>query len=287
MKQGLLRCMTWLVVVPAFPLGAQQPSERASLERLRDSLARIADSVALKRLEAAMIDVAKRDRADPMIHLRLGFIAYRLGELGGKSHFDDAAGEFEWSAELRPQWPYPWYGAGLAELALGEHQVIAIENLRQVLGKDYLSKAARAFAKAAEADPAFADATVDLARAALAQRIGPRLDLALRAVREAATSPAGQQPSLQLARGRVERAVGNADSALAAFQAYLAFGGDSGIGLLETARTSYFAHRPEAGLRAYYAGARASARACHRLRPSSLEQPAGVELPDRDDGTHR
>ena len=33
---------------------------------------------------------------------------------------------------------------------------------------------------------------------------------------------------IQLARGRVERAVGNSDSALAAFQVYLAVGGDSG-----------------------------------------------------------
>jgi GWxTD domain-containing protein len=258
-RSAWIWCAAWLAAAGTWSLGAQEPAERASLEHLRDSLAHVADSSALQRLEAATIARAKRDRSDPMIHLRLGFIAYRLGELAGKSHFDDAAGEFEWSAELRPQWPYPWYGAGLAELALGEHHVIAIENLRQALGKDYLSKAARDFARAAEADPAFAQATVDLARAALAQRVAPRLDLALRAVREAATSPAGRQPALQLARGRVERAVGNADSALAAFQAFLAQGGDSGVGLFETARTCYFAHRPDDGLRAYYAGARVSA----------------------------
>jgi len=260
----------WLALAPRVSLGAQDPSDRLALEQLRDSLAGVADSVALRRLEAVTIAVAKRHRDDPMTHLRLGFIGYRLGEIAGKSHWDDAAGEFEWAAELRPAWPYPWYGDGLAELALGEHSVIGVENLRQVLGKDYLSKATRAFARAVAADPAFADATVDLARAALNQRIGPRLDLALSAVRAAASSPAGRQPLLQLARGRVERAVGNADSALAAFKAYLAVGGDSGVGHLELARTLYFAHQPAEGLRAYYAGARASTASAAALYRSDL-----------------
>jgi GWxTD domain-containing protein len=242
-------------------LGAQDAPDRRALEQLRDSLATAADTASLKRLEKATIEVAKRTRDDPLIHLRLGFIAYRLGELSGKSHLDDAAGEFEWAAELRPSWPYPWYGDGLAELALGEHGAIALENLRQVLGKDYLSLAARAFARAAEADPAFAQATVDLVRTALAQRIGPRLDLALRAVREAAASPAQRNPAIQLARGRVERAAGHADSALAAFHAYLAVGGDSGVALLEQARTFYFIHEPDSGSAAYFAGAARSASA--------------------------
>src|SRR5439155_300869 len=92
-------------------------------------------------VEAATIQVAKQQRNDPLIHCRLGFIAYRLGEVANsKAHYDDAAGEFEWAGELRPDWPYAWYGLGLAELAQGEHAVIAIENLRQQLGKDYLSK---------------------------------------------------------------------------------------------------------------------------------------------------
>ncbi len=124
---------------------AQAPAERADLERLRDSLGTATDSVSLKRLEAATIEVAKRDRDNPLIHLRLGFVAYRLGEVAkSKPHYDDAAGEFEWASDLKPDWPYPWYGLGLAELAQGENSAIAIENLRQQLGLDYLTKAARA-----------------------------------------------------------------------------------------------------------------------------------------------
>src|SRR5216117_2009094 len=211
-------------------LTAQSPTERAAIEALRDSLARVTDSLSLKRLEAAMIQVAKQHRDDPLLHLRLGFIGYRLGEVTKiKSHYDDAAGEFEWAAELRPDWPYPWYGLGLAELAIGEHSSIALENIRQMLGKDYLSKAAKAFARAAEADPAFASAVVDLANTALTQRIRPRLEVALAAVRLAAAGPAGRNADVQLVRGRVEREAGETDWALAAFRTYLALDGDSGI----------------------------------------------------------
>src|SRR6266702_3123865 len=246
-----------LPVSLALRLTAQSPTERAAIEALRDSLARVTDSWSLKRLEAAMIQVAKQHRDDPLVHVRLGFIAHRLGETANtKSHYDDAAGEFEWAAELRPDWPYPWYGLGLAELAQGEHAVLAIENLRQQLGKDYLSKAARALARATQADPSFAQASIDLANAALAQRIQPRLEVALQAVRLAAASPAGGNAQIQLARGRVEREVGEADSALAAFQAYLGVGGDSGLGLLELARSYYYAQRPTDGWRTYFAGAR-------------------------------
>ena len=241
---------------------AQSPADRASLEVLRDSLAVVTDSLALHQLEASTIPVARQHRDDPMIHLRLGFIAYRLGEITNtKSHYDDAAGEFEWAAELRPEWPYPWYGLGLAELAIGENASIAIENIRQMLGKDFLSKAARAFARATEVDPSFSSAVVDLANTALTQRIRPRLEVALTAVRLAAAGPAGRHAEVQLVRGRVEREAGEADSALAAFTTYLRIGGDSGIGLLELARTAYFAGRRAQGWSSYFAGAHAATSA--------------------------
>src|SRR5256886_17544717 len=93
-----------LLVGPATRLAAQAPAERAAIEALRDSLARVTDSLSLKRLETATIQVAKQNRDDPLIHLRLGFIAYRLGEITNhKSHDDDAAGEVEWGAPHHTQ----------------------------------------------------------------------------------------------------------------------------------------------------------------------------------------
>jgi tetratricopeptide (TPR) repeat protein len=212
----------------ASSVAAQAPADRAAIVAFRDSLSQVADTLALGRLEAAMIEVARADRDNALPHLRLGFLAYRLGEAGGgKSHYDDAAGEFEWATDLRSDWPWAWYALGLAELALGEHDVIAIENVRQILGKDYLTKAANAFARAAEADPAFAVAVIDLANTALTQRINSRLNVALAAVRQAAGGAAGREPAVQLARGRVEREAGEADSAVAAFEAAL---GRRGLG---------------------------------------------------------
>jgi GWxTD domain-containing protein len=269
-------CLLAVWTVPAVrPLRAQEPDARAALERLRDSLAVVTDSLALRRLEASTIAFAKTDRDNPLLHLRLGFIAYRLGEIAkSKSHYDDAAGEFEWASELQPAWPYPWYGLGLSELAQGEHASIAIENLRQQLGLDYLTKASRAFARATQADPSFAFAAIDLATTALAQRIHPRLEVALQSVRLAAASPAGANPAVQLARGRVEREVGEVDSALAGFRDYLAVGGDSGIALFELARTQFFANHPATAESSYYSGARrttsAAASALYRRDLSYL-----------------
>jgi len=264
---------------------AQAPADRAALERLRDSLSGVTDSVPLKRLEAATIEVAKVNRDDALLHLRLGFIDYRLGELAGKPHYDDAASEFEWAGDLQPGWPYPWYGDGLSELAIGEHPIVAIENLRQILGKDYLSKAARAFARAAQADPTFASAVIDLATTALDQRIQARLDVALQAVRLAAASGGDVHPELDLARGRVERAVGEADSALVGFEAYLRAGGDTGLGDLELARTLYFAKRPDAGRARYFEGAAAAssgvAIAAYREDCSWIATPAELAAYDQ------
>src|SRR2546422_419306 len=138
-----LLILALLSASPTFHLSAQDPADRRVIEGLRDSLGAVTDSTTLLRLEARTIDVAKHDRDNALIHLRLGFVAYRLGELANsKKHYDDAAGEFEWATGLRPDWPYPWYGLGLAELAQGEHSVLAIEKLRQQLRKDYLSQAA-------------------------------------------------------------------------------------------------------------------------------------------------
>jgi GWxTD domain-containing protein len=237
---------------------AQTPADRSRLETLRAELAVITDSTALLSREAAGIAVARVDRDNTLLHLELGFLAFRLGEVTeARRHYDDAASEFEWATELEPDWPYPWYGLGIAELALGEHPALAIENVRQALGKDFLSKAAAAFARAAAADPSFAQSVIDLADAARRQRVRQRLDVAQRALRAAAATSAGTIPALQLARGRVEREMGEGDSALAAFGAFVAVGGDRGVGFLEEARTQFFLRRTDAGRDRYSAGATA------------------------------
>ncbi|HXE58848.1 MAG TPA: hypothetical protein VNK43_12675, partial [Gemmatimonadales bacterium] len=188
-------------------------------------------------------------------HLRLGFLALRLGELGGKAHYEDAASEFEWAAELEPTWPYPWYGLGRAELGIGDPTVTLLAGLRMMLGRDAPTRAAAAFARAVAVDPSFVRGLVDLAATALGQRVNARLEVALRALRLAAPTAAGRDPAVLLHRGRVERLAGDPDSALAAFLEYHTRGGKPGLALLEIARTRFLLGQVADGARAYYEGA--------------------------------
>lgn len=244
-----------LLALPCLSTGAaaQEPEARAELERFRDSLDAQSDSLVLLRMERAMIEQARTDRANTMLHLRLGFVALRLGELGGKSHFDDAASEFQWAIDLRPDWPYPWYGMGLAEFGVGDSKVSPVAGLQAMVGKDALSRSAAAFARSAEVDPGFVRGLVELGNTALAQKVNIKLDVALDALRRAAATPAGTDPSVLMVRGRVEREAGDVDSALAAFREYMAKAPDRAMGMYELARTRLM-RGDIAGQVAYYQG---------------------------------
>ena len=245
-----------LVLMIGFPLGAraQSPDQRLALERFRDSLAATSDSNGLLVLEKHLIDSAKADRNNTYLHLKLGFVSLKLGELGGHSHYDDAASEFQWAIDLQPTWPYSWYGMGLAEYGVGDSQVSFVTGLKTMLGKDALTRSAVAFAKSAEVDPGFVRGLVDLANTALRQRVNIKLGVALEALRRAGKTAAGNDPEVLLARGRVEREVGDADSALAAFRTYLDRGPNHSLGLLEVARTQFLLGSFD-GVAPYYEGA--------------------------------
>jgi GWxTD domain-containing protein len=241
-----------LAIAPA--LRAQEPADRVQLERFRDSIAATMDSTGLLALERRLIDQAKAERNNAMTHLRLGFLSLRLGELGGQSHYEDAASEFQWAIDLQPTWPYSWYGMGAAEYGVGDSQISFVTGIKTMLGKDALTRSAMAFAKSAEVDPSFDRGLVDLANTALRQRVNIKLGVALEALRRAAATESGSHPDVLLARGRVEREVGDGDSALAAFQGYMAAGPNRSLAQLEVARTLFLLGRFD-GLAPYFEGA--------------------------------
>ena len=218
-------------------LWAQSPAQRDSLDRLQDSLNQVQDSVALSQLERDLIAQARVRRNETMIHLRLGLIDLRLAALGRRSGNDDAASEFQWAADLEPRWPWPWYGLGLAEYGILDSEVSLVAGIQAIFGKDRLTRAAGMFAKAAEVDPSFVHGLTDLVNTALEQRVNLRLAVALEALRRAGATAAGGHPAVLLARGRIEREVGDADSSIAAFRGYLVAGGDPELGKFELART--------------------------------------------------
>jgi GWxTD domain-containing protein len=242
------------LVVTSVVSQAQSPTERIALEQFRDSLASTSDSNGLLLLEKRLIDSAKAERNNAILHLKLGFLSLRLGEMGGHSHYDDAASEFQWAIDLQPSWPYAWYGMGLAEYGVGDSQVSFVTGLKTMLGKDALTRSAVAFAKSAEVDPSFARGLVDLANTALRQRVNIKLGVALDALRRAGQTSAGSDAEVLLARGRVEREVGDGDSALAAFNGYLQYGSNRSLGLLEVARTHFLLGRFD-GVAPYFEGA--------------------------------
>jgi GWxTD domain-containing protein len=243
-----------IVVLAPARLSAQASEERAELERFRDSLAAIPDTTGLLVLERRLIDVAKADRSNTLTHLKLGFLSLRVGDLGGQAHYDDAASEFQWAIDLQPTWPYAWYGMGLAEYGVGDSQISFVTGLKTMLGKDALTRSAMAFARSAEVDPSFVRGLVELSNTALRQRVNIKLGVALDALRRAASTPAAQDPQVLLARGRVEREVGDGDSALAAFRGYLDRGVSRSLGQLEIARTLFLLGRFD-GVQPYYEGA--------------------------------
>ncbi len=246
---------TALLALAATPrILAQNPDDRAAIERFRDSLVATSDTNGLLGLETRMIAAVKGDRSNAVRHLMLGFLSLRIGELGGQSHYDDAASEFQWAIDLQPKWPYAWYGMGLAEYGVGDSQISFVTGLKAMLGKDALTRSAAAFAKSAQVDPGFVRGLVDLANTALRQRVNIKLGVALDALRRAGSTPAHDDPQVLLARGRVEREVGDGDSALVAFRTYLDRGPNHSLGLLELARTLFLLGRYD-GMAPYFEGA--------------------------------
>lgn len=236
-----------LVIAGGATAGAQSREQRLNIDAFRDSIGRGRDTFALKALERILVAAAREQRSDPMVHLRLGFLSLRLGDIGGGGHYEDAGSEFQWVVDLQPRWPYGWFGLGLAEYGVGDSDMPLVQGLQTMLGKDALTRAANAFAKSAEVDPEFVDGLVELANTALQQRINSRADVALLALRRAADTPAARHPAVMLARGQVERSAGSLDSARAALDALLQIEPGNARALLELARVRFAQGRLDGG----------------------------------------
>ena len=236
--------------------GPSRRSERAELERFRDSVGGHGglDGPAGARAAPDRAGQGRR-AATPMAHLKLGFLSLRLGELGGQSHYEDAASEFQWAIDLQPTWPYGYYGMGFAEYGVGDSQISFVTGIKTMLGKDALTRSAMAFAKSAEVDPSFDQGLVDLANTALRQRVNIKLGVALR------RAPAGRH---HRRRPRIPRCCSRAVGWSARWatatppwppsRAIWTRGPIESLGLLEVARTMFLLGRFD-GVAPYFEGA--------------------------------
>jgi hypothetical protein len=97
---------------------------------------------------------------------------------------------------------------------------------------------------------------VELLAGLLAPSVDGGLDGETRsAIRLAAQADSAGIPDTWLAFGRMQRNIGNLDSALTAFRRYIASGGDHALGSLEEARTLSLLQKPMPALQAYLDGA--------------------------------
>ena len=109
-----------LVATGRAPLPAQAPRDRQALTLLRDSLSYVRDTTALLAVEQREIDLARNRRDDPMMHLRLGLIALRLGELIGRPALGRCLRRIRVGGRACAAWPWPWLGIGLTAAARAE-----------------------------------------------------------------------------------------------------------------------------------------------------------------------
>jgi GWxTD domain-containing protein len=219
-------------------LCGQRPPDRVAVLRLRDSLEFVTDTATLLALESRSVDNARKHRDDAMVHLRLGLVGLRIAQLtGAASHYRDSESEFGWTTELQPTWPLGWYGLGTAELAEADAYPSALRTLFHALGRDLFGPASHDLARSAEVDSTFVAGLVDLGDDALQRGIGSHLAAALTALREVGSAPAGHNPAMLMVRGRIEREVGDVDSARAMFQSLIARNRHNATALLELART--------------------------------------------------
>lgn len=278
------------LAIPEPTVAAQGTPQRAELDAFRDSLGVATDTVALQQLESGLMRLATSRRNDPMLHLRLGFLLLRMGDLGVVRAYNAAAAEFQWAVELEPAWPYGWFALGLAEYEMGEAEGPATAGA-SLLGRTAGARAATAFQRAALADPAFAARLEILAAQAVRRRDTPRAAVVLDALRQAigAQPPGARAPAILLALGRVEREVGDLPAALNAFETYRRLGDNRAVGLLEVARTRFLLGQLQ-GQEAYYEGAAIDdlvALAAYRADLDVIAPDSVLRLFDRLRGTAR
>lgn len=197
----------------------------------------------------------------PSLLLRLGVRYLRDGRGAlRRAPLDASQAAFDEAIYRAPNdWPWPWYGLALADLALDSAGYTVKASMHQAAGVHYRDAAMHALARALSADSTFTPAASLLAEL-LIPVAGTDFDGEVEAaVRRATRTGAGS--AAWLALGRIFRSQASPDSAATSFRHYVAAGGDSGVGLLELARALSAAGDSAGALPAYFAGAAAAGAA--------------------------
>lgn len=251
MKDPRLLRAALVCLLAAFPtpVPAQSSTERLALDRFRDSLAARRDVPALESLYRTR----ERGAGSAAGELRKAYLALRLAELDADPGARRAIERFRGATRRWPDSAEGWYGLARAEALRAAWEQRDRLALGSRVGLGTLERAAGRYRRALEADPAFAPAALDLADLTLSLRDTALVAETRDAVRDAVAASPAPGAGLLLAWGRLERAAGETDSALAAFDRAVAAGGGA-VARLERARTGLAADRVGAEWE-YYAAA--------------------------------
>lgn len=229
-------------------LGAQAPAPvRAALAAYADTLSRF-DAYPARGEPAA-------DAEPALGALRRGFAELRLGAVSpDRAPLDRSLAAFDAAARSRPDWAWPWFARALAKLALFEGGYVSKPDVGgQLAGESYYDGFIRDVTAAFERDSLFRPA-VDFLIPFLSQQGDRTQPEPFRSALSRVERLQGLDPAIHLVLGRVERADGRDDLALAEFRTYRATGGDSGVADLEIARSLAALARPDPAAAAYLAG---------------------------------
>jgi len=244
-----------LLLAPLASLHGQTPSDRLALDRLHDSLALVTDTTSLRAGHRAL---ARQRAAGSLVALRAALVSLRLAELGADPSAGDARGELRRLTGREPGWPYAWHALAAAEIRRAAWLRANPLELGDRVGTGALEDAITHERRAVAADPGFVPASLTLARLALELHDTSLYAGARDALRRADAAHTAAPADLLLARGRLERATDETDSAVGVFARAAAEGAAAGeagrLARLELARTE-LARGSRGGEAAYFDGA--------------------------------
>ncbi|HEX6644711.1 MAG TPA: hypothetical protein VF037_08535 [Gemmatimonadales bacterium] len=251
-----MRCWWWTgslalaLAAGAGPIEAQSGAERRALDAFRDSLLGAPSTAALNAIPPEWSGGV----APGLARLRRGFHWLARGRLSGRrGDLDRALIELDWAVTAERQWPYAWFGRGLAKLALSEAGFRPKPMAGMPPGRNFYQGFTSDLIAAFERDSLFAPGVELLAELLPPQGNRSQPVAFVRALERAAANGA-TNAAVHLVLGRAYRAIWDDERALAAFDAYLAAGGDPGTAALERARSLAGLGRLDAAAEAYLRG---------------------------------
>jgi len=251
---------------PAAPLAAQDPADRAAIDRFRDSLGAVTDVAALNTIVEREKTARPATGDKELVRLRYGWALIRLGQVADSAPpLIDALLQFYEAGVRRSKWPYAHFGLGATKLALDVNGAREIRSQHQTAGSGWRWGAANAFLYSVRADTNYITAAVELGLTVMRTPTWADIPPVVAAMSRAAKSgKAGNDVWLVL--GRLYRQIDSNEAALRTFDVYAGLPDiDKSMAQLERARTLFALGRNQEAERAYFSGAAFPSEAAREL----------------------